>query len=72
MGLLTHDPEVWFAAGAADTIAAADVDEMIARRETARAERNFQEADRIRDELAELGVLIEDSADGTRWRFNNE
>ena len=42
--------------------------ELIAKREEARAAKNWSEADRLRKELKERGILIEDSAQGTRWR----
>ncbi|MEN8184147.1 MAG: cysteine--tRNA ligase [Myxococcota bacterium] len=45
-----------------------DVDARVAQREVARAARDFAEADRIRDELADQGVRIEDTASGPRWR----
>jgi cysteinyl-tRNA synthetase len=41
---------------------------LIREREQARRERDFARADRLRDELRAEGVLIEDSAEGTRWR----
>ncbi|MEX2498118.1 MAG: cysteine--tRNA ligase [Wenzhouxiangellaceae bacterium] len=44
------------------------VDELIVRRSEARQQREFTEADRIRDELDAMGVELEDSAEGTRWR----
>jgi cysteinyl-tRNA synthetase len=39
-------------------------------RADARKAKNFKESDRIRDELARLGVVLEDRADGTIWRAN--
>jgi cysteinyl-tRNA synthetase len=45
------------------------VEELIALRQSARAAKNFVEADRIRDQLAELGVVLKDSKDGTTWEF---
>ena len=44
-----------------------EIEEMVAERERARSNREFEEADRIRDELATAGVSIEDGPDGTRW-----
>jgi cysteinyl-tRNA synthetase len=41
------------------------IDELIARRRVARIEKNFNESDRLRDELAALGVAIKDNKDGT-------
>jgi cysteinyl-tRNA synthetase len=43
------------------------VEALIERREAARAERDFALSDRIRDELADLGVVLQDTAEGTRW-----
>jgi len=44
------------------------IDALVAEREAARAARNFAESDRIRDLLAAEGVVIEDTAEGPRWR----
>lgn len=44
------------------------IEEQIRLREEARANRDFGEADRIRDELADRGIVLEDSAEGTRWK----
>jgi cysteinyl-tRNA synthetase len=43
------------------------VKDLIATRETARKAKNFAESDRIRDELAAMGVVLKDSKDGTTW-----
>jgi cysteinyl-tRNA synthetase len=43
---------------------------LIQMRADARKTKNFKESDRIRDELARLGVVLEDRADGTIWRAN--
>jgi cysteinyl-tRNA synthetase len=47
----------------------AEVRRLIEEREEARRARDFSRADRIRDELRERGVLLEDSRDGVRWRL---
>ncbi len=70
LGLLQQDPEAWFRwtpQGAA-TLSDAEIEKLIAARAEARAGRDFAESDRIRDELLEQGVVLEDGADGTTWR----
>jgi cysteinyl-tRNA synthetase len=42
---------------------------LIEARDTARRTKNFKEADRIRDELAAMGVVLKDSKDGTTWEI---
>ena len=44
------------------------LDLLLGLREELRRARNFELADRIRDELAELGVTIEDTPQGPRWK----
>ncbi len=51
----------------APTIASDQIEAQIASRNAARAAKNFKEADRIRDELAAVGVVLKDSKDGTTW-----
>jgi cysteinyl-tRNA synthetase len=45
-----------------------EIDTLIEERNAARRRRDFAMADRIRDELAARGVLLEDSPSGTRWK----
>jgi cysteinyl-tRNA synthetase len=45
------------------------VDSLISARAAARARKDFGESDRIRDELAAMGVVIKDSKDGTSWEI---
>ena len=42
---------------------------LIAARNAARQARNFKESDRLRDELAKMGVIVKDSKDGTTWEI---
>ncbi|MDB5566466.1 MAG: cysS [Tardiphaga sp.] len=53
----------------ASGIDAAQIDGLISDRTAARARKDFKESDRIRDELAALGVVIKDSKDGTTWEI---
>jgi cysteinyl-tRNA synthetase len=45
------------------------IEQLIAARNAARKEKNFAESDRIRDELAAMGVVLKDSKDGTTWEM---
>jgi cysteinyl-tRNA synthetase len=44
------------------------IDVLVAERTLAKKQRNFARADQIRNELAEKGIVIEDSKDGVRWK----
>ena len=46
----------------------AEIESLIAQRNEARKNRDFAMSDRIRDQLLDRGVLIEDTREGTRWR----
>ncbi len=46
----------------------AEATALLSAREAARAARDWPASDRLRDELAEIGVLVEDTRDGQRWR----
>jgi len=49
-------------------LTAVRIEESIGRRDRARLEKNWQEADRIRDELGREGIVLEDTAKGTLWK----
>lgn len=68
LGLLQQDADAWFRGGADDGLDAAAIEDLIERRTAARKSRDFAEADRIRDELAANGIVLEDGAGGTTWR----
>ncbi len=67
IGLLQQSPEAWFGTQSADPDAAA-IEDLIEQRNAARAARDFATADRLRDELTAMGVLLEDGDGTTRWR----
>ncbi len=46
----------------------AEIQALVDARQAARKARNFAEADRIRDQLAEMGIIVEDTPQGPRWR----
>jgi cysteinyl-tRNA synthetase len=66
LGLLTQSSGDWFKGG--EGLDEADIEDLIAKRIEARANKDFAESDRLRDELAAQGVILEDGAGGTTWR----
>ena len=68
LGVLLSSPDNWFE-GAADDVLRAEVETLLTERVTARAERNWPEADRIRDRLTALNVVVMDGPTGATWRL---
>ncbi|WP_296220931.1 cysteine--tRNA ligase [Pseudomonas sp. UBA2684] len=69
LGVLQLPPDTFLQAGAAGKVDAAAVDALIAARLQARAEKNWSESDRIRDQLTAMGVVLEDGKGATTWRL---
>ena len=69
MGLLQQDPEQWFthSRGGSD-ISAEEIEVLIAKRNQAKADKDYAGADGVREELKSMGVVLEDSREGTKWR----
>jgi len=68
LGVLTEEPQAWFGAGASSGTDDAEVDTLVKQRDAFKRQRNYKEADRIRDLLAAQGIVIEDTPQGARWR----
>jgi cysteinyl-tRNA synthetase len=68
VGLLQSDPEKWFVGSDDSALSASEIESLIAKRNEARAGKDFAAADAIRDQLAANNVSIEDGPSGTRWR----
>lgn len=69
IGLLEANPEEYLHAGAGEGADdAADIEAMIEARKVARENKNWAEADRIRDELDAMGIVLEDKDGKTIWR----
>ena len=64
------DRDAWHAADGEDEggLSDADVDRLLEERQAARKARDFATADRIRDQLQEAGIVLEDTPKGPRWR----
>lgn len=69
LGLLHQDPAEWCRVGGAATDdSAAEIDALLLERNAARKARDFAAADRIRNQLLAMNVIIEDGPDGSSWR----
>ena len=70
LGFLRESAKDWAARRQAGSdVDAATVEGLIAARKAARSAKNFAESDRIRDELAAMGVVLKDSKEGTTWEI---
>jgi Cysteinyl-tRNA synthetase len=67
LGLLQHAVAQWFGSSEVD---AAHIESLIAERATAKASKDWALADKIRAQLSELNVVLEDGANGTSWRID--
>jgi cysteinyl-tRNA synthetase len=69
MGLLHQDPEHWFTLARGDSdISVEDIERLIAKRKQAKLDKDYAGADQVRQDLLDLGVVLEDSREGTSWR----
>ena len=66
IGIMRYDADDYFKMGI--ELSDAKIDEKIYQRESARALKDFAMSDQIRDELLALGIILEDSINGTSWR----
>ena len=69
MGLLQQDPEQWFTrARGGNDIGAEAIEALIEKRKQAKSDKDYAGADRVRRDLLDMGVVLEDSREGTTWR----
>jgi cysteinyl-tRNA synthetase len=68
LGLLQRDPRAFLQSGGEGSLTDAAIRQRIDARLAARKAKDYAAADRIRKELADLGVILEDAAGGTTWR----
>lgn len=69
LGVLQSSPAEFLQSDQSVELDAAAIDQLIAEREQARADKNWSRADEIRDQLAAMKVVVEDGADGSSWRI---
>lgn len=68
LGLLQQDADAFLKGEAKEgELSSDDIEALIAQRAQAKKAKNFAESDRIRDELAEQGIILKDSREGTTW-----
>ncbi|MBR1945270.1 MAG: cysteine--tRNA ligase [Alphaproteobacteria bacterium] len=70
LGLLYQDAEEWFRSGSTATegLSESEIETLIQKRADARKAKDFATADAVRKELAEKGIVIEDTPSGTQWK----
>ena len=73
LGVLGQDPETWMHGGVSDDVMAAEqIEALIAERQQAKLDKNYDRADQIRQQLLAEGVVLEDSREGTQWRRGSD
>jgi cysteinyl-tRNA synthetase len=75
-GILTYEPEVYFGEEKESGlkklgIFEEEISNLIEERATARKEKDFKKSDEIRDKLSNLGIILEDSKEGTTWKVKS-
>jgi len=65
LNILNLEPDVWFQG---DDVNATAVETLVLARDEAKKAKDYAKADAIRDELLAQGIVLEDSAEGTRWK----
>jgi cysteinyl-tRNA synthetase len=68
LGILQNDPNTFLQSGSAE-LDIEKIENLISARNAARANKNWAEADRIRSELTDMSVVLEDSGEKTTWRL---
>lgn len=68
IGLLQREPQQFLQSGSHEGLSNEAIESLIAQRQQARADKNWAESDRIRDELAKANVILEDKSGQTTWR----
>ena len=68
LGILQENPDNWLGYGKSENLDETMIEGLIKNRNEARRKKNFDMADKIRDNLKDMGIEIEDTSSGTIWR----
>lgn len=68
LGLLTQDAQTYLQASKNTNIYPEQIERLVKERDQARLDKDFAKADTIRKQLTDMGIILEDSPQGTRWR----
>ena len=77
LGLFSHEPDEWFKLRSSGglsrdedkVLVPEEIEELIKLRNQARSDQDYKLADKIRNQLGDSGILVEDSSDGTIWKI---
>lgn len=69
LGILQSTAEEFLRRAGGDALDHEEIDALVAARDLARAKKDWKEADRLRDQLSAMHVLVEDKAGGSSWRI---
>jgi cysteinyl-tRNA synthetase len=68
LGILQREPDAFLRAGPGGELGDAEIEQLIAQRAELKRRKNYAAADAVRDKLAEVGIVLEDTPAGTTWR----
>ena len=68
LGVLQRDAQDFLQGGVGDGLSETQINERIEARNAAKKSKNYAESDRIRKELLDAGIALEDTPQGTNWR----
>jgi len=68
LGVLQKDPAVWLGYGQSGGLDETKIEALLSERATAKKDKNFARADEIREQLSAMGIAIEDTPQGAKWK----
>lgn len=71
LGIMQEDPAAWLGYGQSADVDAGEIEALLAKRQDAKKAKDFTTADAIRKQLDDMGITIEDTPHGTKWRLKS-